>query len=92
MTSYAVIQNEGKKLDDVTFSWWFIFEDLGNSSEVTMSLFLHLQCSGLYYKTITIVIDAPSVVNYIYGTGVIYERHLRSSNDDRNSFIIQATG
>ena len=81
--------------------------------------------SGLYYKTITIVIDAPSVVKSeatIWSitfdntrsvdydrnmaklassitfmvlasfTSVIYECHLRSSNDDRNSFIIQATG
>jgi hypothetical protein len=58
-----------------------------------------IDSSGLYYKTITIIIDAPSVVksdapncSIIYGTGIINESHLRSSNDDRNSFIIQATG
>jgi hypothetical protein len=71
------------------------------NSTVPSSVTFSGKASGLYYKCVTIVIDAPSVVkvmlqivasltivielsyasvvNYIYSTGVIYDRHLRSS-------------
>ena len=48
--------------------------------------------SGLYYKTITIVIDAPSVVKSDAPNCNITFDDTRSVDYDRNSFIIQATG
>ena len=57
------------------------------SSKVTLQI-----VASLIDAARGVIYDRNMAIPHVYGTGVIYERHLRSSNDDRNSFIIQATG